>query len=52
MGFWHPMTRTYTLKKRAESQAETRRRIVQAAVELHGSVGPAQTSLCGSSRVR
>jgi AcrR family transcriptional regulator len=40
----HPMTRTYTLKKRAESQAETRRRIVEAAVELHGSVGPAQTS--------
>jgi len=44
MGFWHPMTRTYTLKKRAESQAETRRRLVEAAVELHGSVGPAQTS--------
>jgi AcrR family transcriptional regulator len=38
------MTRTYTLKKRAESQAETRRRIVDAAVELHGSIGPAQTS--------
>jgi AcrR family transcriptional regulator len=38
------MTRTYTLKKRAESQAETRRRIVEAAVELHGSVGPAQTT--------
>ena len=38
------MTRTYTLKKRAESQAETRRRIVEATVELHGSVGPAQTT--------
>ncbi len=38
------MTRTYTLKKRAESQAETRRRIVEAAVDLHGSIGPAQTS--------
>ena len=38
------MTRTYTLKKRAESQGETRRRIVEAAVELHGSVGPAQTT--------
>jgi len=35
------MARTYTLKKRAESQAETRRRIVEAALELHGSVGPA-----------
>ncbi len=39
------MTRTYTLKKRAEQQAETRRRIVEAAVELHGSVGPALTTL-------
>src|SRR5918994_892175 len=39
------MTRTYTLKMRAEQQAETRRRIVEAAVDLHGSVGPALTSL-------
>src|SRR5262245_2900888 len=39
------MTRTYTLQKRAESQAETRRRIVEAAVELHSSLGPAQTPL-------
>lgn len=39
------MTRTYTLKKRAQSQAQTRRRIVEAAVELHSSIGPAQTSL-------
>jgi len=39
------MTRTYTLKKRAEQQAETRQRIVEAAVELHGSIGPALTSL-------
>lgn len=38
------MSRTYTLKRRAERQAETRRRIVEAAVELHGRVGPAQTS--------
>ena len=38
------MTRTYTLRKRADSQAETRRRIVEAAVELHGSIGPAQTT--------
>jgi AcrR family transcriptional regulator len=38
------MTRTYTLKKRAGSQVETRRRIVEAAVDLHGSVGPAQTT--------
>jgi AcrR family transcriptional regulator len=39
------MTRPYTLKRRAEQQAETRRRIVEAAVELHGSVGPARTTV-------
>jgi AcrR family transcriptional regulator len=38
------MTRTYTLERRAERQADTRRRIVEAAVDLHGSVGPAQTT--------
>ena len=38
------MTRTYTLRRRAEQQAETRRRIVEAAVELHGSIGPALTT--------
>src|SRR5262245_21772888 len=39
------MTRKYELKKRAERQAETRRRIVVATVELHTSLGPAQTSI-------
>jgi len=39
------MARTYTLKRRAEQQAETRRRIVEAAVALHGTVGPAQTTI-------
>jgi len=39
------MARTYTLKRRAEQQAQTRQRIVEAAVDLHGSVGPAATSL-------
>jgi AcrR family transcriptional regulator len=39
------MTRTYTLKKRADQQAETRQRIVEAAVELHGTVGPAATTV-------
>jgi AcrR family transcriptional regulator len=39
------MARTYTLKRRAEQQAETRRRIVEAAVELHGKVGPAATTV-------
>ena len=39
------MARTYTLKRRAESQAETRQRIVDAAVDLHGELGPALTSM-------
>jgi AcrR family transcriptional regulator len=39
------MARSYTLKRRAEQQALTRQRIVEAAVDLHGSVGPARTSL-------
>jgi AcrR family transcriptional regulator len=39
------MTRTYNLKRRAEQQAETRRRIVEAAVDLHSSVGPGLTTL-------
>ena len=39
------MARTYTLKRRAEAQAETRQRIVDAAVELHGELGPALTSM-------
>jgi AcrR family transcriptional regulator len=39
------MTRTYTLKRRAETQAATRQRIVEAAVELHSSVGPALTTI-------
>jgi AcrR family transcriptional regulator len=38
------MTRTYTLKRRAEQQADTRRRIVEAAVALHGEIGPARTT--------
>jgi AcrR family transcriptional regulator len=39
------MTRTYTLKRRAEQQAATRRRIIEAAVELHGRLGPALTTI-------
>jgi len=39
------MARTYQLKRRAVTQAETRQRIVAAAVELHSTLGPAQTSL-------
>lgn len=39
------MTRPYTLKRRAEQQLATRQRIVEAAVQLHGTVGPARTSM-------
>lgn len=38
------MKRKYELKKRAESQQETRRRIVEAAIELHSTKGPARTT--------
>jgi AcrR family transcriptional regulator len=37
--------RKYNLGRRAERQAETRQRIAEATLELHGSVGPAQTTL-------
>ena len=39
------MARTYKLKRRAERQGETRQRIVEAAVELHTTLGPARTSI-------
>ena len=39
------MTRKYDMKRRAERQEETRRRIIEAAVELHGSVGMARTTI-------
>jgi AcrR family transcriptional regulator len=37
--------RKYELKKRAERLAETRRRITEATVELHRTVGPAATQI-------
>jgi len=37
--------RSYRLGKRAEAQRETRRRIVEAAVDLHSTLGPARTSV-------
>jgi AcrR family transcriptional regulator len=39
------MSRPYQLKRRAERQDETRRRIVEAAIELHQTVGPAATTV-------
>jgi len=38
-------TRKYELKQRAERQAETRQRIVEAMVALHAEVGPARTTV-------
>ena len=38
------IARTYTLKQRAENQIATRRKIVEAAVDLHTTVGPAHTT--------
>jgi AcrR family transcriptional regulator len=40
-----PSKRPYRKRKRAESEEETRRRITEAAVELHGTVGPANTTV-------
>lgn len=37
--------RKYEKKRRAEQEAETRLRITESAVELHGSLGPARTSM-------
>jgi AcrR family transcriptional regulator len=37
--------RKYELKKRAEEMAQTHRRITEAAIELHGTIGPARTTL-------
>jgi AcrR family transcriptional regulator len=40
-----PPKRKYELKQRAAEMAETRRRITEAAVELHGTIGPARTTM-------
>jgi AcrR family transcriptional regulator len=45
------VTRKYELKRRAERQQETRRRIVEAAVELHRAKGPARTTLSDVARL-
>ena len=39
------MPRTYTLKRRAQRMAETRRRIAAATWDLHRTVGPARTTI-------
>lgn len=40
-------TRAYTKRRRAESEAETRQRIAAAAMRLHGTIGPARTTISG-----
>jgi AcrR family transcriptional regulator len=39
------MSRAYRQKSRATTTAETRQRIVDAAIELHTTVGPARTTI-------
>ena len=39
------MARSYTKTRRADNQAETRQRIVEAAMGLHGEIGPAATTI-------
>jgi AcrR family transcriptional regulator len=38
-------TRTYRMKRRAELEEQTRRRITESAMELHEELGPARTSI-------
>jgi AcrR family transcriptional regulator len=45
------MTRKYELKRRAERVEETRRRIVEAAVELHRTKGPGRTTFTDVARL-
>lgn len=37
--------RPYKMRRRAEQEEETRLRITESAMELHGTVGPARTSI-------
>ena len=39
------MARSYQLKRRAARQDETRQRIIEATIELHQTIGPAQTTI-------
>ena len=42
--------RKYELKKRAEEMAATHLRITEAAIELHGTVGPSRTTMSAVAR--
>lgn len=39
------MARKYEMRKRAEARDATRRRIVEAAIDLHTTIGPAHTTV-------
>ena len=41
----HRVTRSYNLKRRAQSQDRTRQRIVEATIQLHEAIGPAATTV-------
>lgn len=43
-------TRPYEKRLRAEQEAETRERIAAAAANLHGTIGPARTTVAGVAR--
>lgn len=45
------MIRTYRLGKRAEAAAATRKRIIDAAMELHRTVGPRATTVAEVARM-
>jgi AcrR family transcriptional regulator len=50
MNMMSSQRRIYTLKARAEQQADTRRRIVEATAALHEEVGPARTTVAEIAR--
>jgi AcrR family transcriptional regulator len=43
-------TRRYRKVRRAEQEARTRERIAEAAVKLHGTIGPARTTISAVAR--
>ncbi len=45
MSHERPPKRKYELKKRADEMAETHLRITEAAIDLHGTVGPSRTTM-------
>jgi AcrR family transcriptional regulator len=43
-------SRPYRMQKRAEQVDDTRQRIIEATIRLHGTVGPAHTTVAGIAR--